>query len=689
MRRLAFFVLPLCLLLLLLLPVAAQAAPKPPFDQAIDHLFAQGYPQTIDQHLYAMPGTNPQLGFSWAGTWADNARASYLAAQMRAIGLKNVHFERVPVDVFDFKSASVKVGGKTMTASSFSGIRPTSCMGLTAQVVYAHDGTAQDFDALQTAGVSVAGKLVMVDFDPNMWWLNYPAAEATARGAIGLIMTWSPVSTYPWYSVATDALGSNDGEYDLSYAPMVYISQQDGDWLKGKLAANGTGPITTMKLIETVRLATQGGFGYNVFGDLPGTVHDGTFVLFGTHHDVHFHAADDDSSCVADNLAIAKAMLMSGYRPQHTVRFMITTGEEFGYTNSWYDWSIGAWWSITHTHPDWVGKIRVFLNSDYFTGKAPLGAATTPEMTTLLNKEAAANSALLPYGTDFKTPVNTWDDAWTFSSAGVPTIGFDEEPGNEANGTYHTNYMRPNLIDWPYVADISKFLFSLETACNGGLSPYDLKARADDLSSTVVPADLLSAGAGKVVVQRLQQAITDFTAAAGAYEGRAGSIPASHYSAVDRRLRHIEKLLNSSFSALTAWDYGCYPHQQVLNDVQCLEQAIAALQAKPADTTTALNSLSNVALTSYGLMLSHSVYLHDLTRRLPGYYRVDWGGQGHLIHYLDVTPQYNAIQAGTWGAGTVAHLQAMCHKDLCDLNSRINAMSATLECVTPQIKALK
>jgi len=80
-------------------------------------------------------------------------------------------------------------------------------------------------------------------------------------------------------------------------------------------------------------------------------VHDGTFVLFGTHHDVHFHAADDDSSCVADNLAIAKAMLMSGYRPQHTVRFMITTGEEFGYTNSWYDWSIGAWWSITHTHP--------------------------------------------------------------------------------------------------------------------------------------------------------------------------------------------------------------------------------------------------------------------------------------------------------------------------------------------------
>ena len=687
MRRFVFVVAPLCLLLLLLAAVA-QAAPKPTFDQAIDHLFAQGYPQAVDNHLFTMPGTNPQLGFSWAGTWADNARASYLAGQMRSIGLKNVHFERVPVDVFDFKSASVKVGGKTMTASSFSGIRPTSCMGLTAPVVYAHDGTAQDFDALQAAGVSVAGKLVMVDFNPNMWWLNYPAAEATSRGAIGLVMTWSQASTFPWYSVATDALGSNDGEYDLSYAPMVYISQKDGDWLKGQLDTRGAGRVATMKLIETVRLATQGGFGYNVFGDLPGKVHDGTFVLFGTHHDVHFHAADDDSSCVADNLAIAKAMVISGYRPAHTVRFMITTGEEFGYTNSWYDWSIGAWWSITHTHPDWAGKIRVFLNSDYFTGTAPLGAATTPEMTTLLNNEAAAHSALLPHGTDFKTPVNTWDDAWTFSSAGVPTIGFDEEPGNEANGTYHTDYMRPDLIDWPYVADISKFLFRVETACNGGLSPYDLEARANDFSSTVVPADLLSAGASTAAVHRLQHAIACFQAVTTAYQGRAPSIPAGHYATVDRRLRHIEKRINSSFTALTAWDFGCYPHQQVLNDVQSLEQAIAALQAKPADTATALDALSNVALTGYGLMLSHSVYLHDLTRRQPSYSRVDWGGQGHLIHYLDVTPQYNAIEAGTWGAGTVAQLQAMCHKDLCDLNSRLNAMSATLKAVTPQIKAL-
>ena len=469
MKRSIVIIFALCVLTLLLLPVTALA--KPSFDQAIDQLFTQGYPQGIDNTLFTMPGTNPQLGFSWAGTWADNARANYLADQMRAIGLKNVHLEPVPVDVFDFKSASVTVGGKTMIASSFAGVPPTSSMGLTARVVYAHDGTAQDFDALQAAGISVTGKLVLVDFNPTMWWLNYPAAEAASRGAIGVIMTWSQASTYPWYSVATDALGSNDGEYDLSYGPVVYISQLDGNTLKAQLNAQGVGPVATMKLIETVQLATQGGIGYNVFGDLPGKVDDGTFVLFGAHHDVHFHAATDDSACVADNLAIAKAMVMSGYQPEHTVRFMFTTGEEFGYTNSWYDWCIGAWYAITHTHPDWAGKIRAFLNCDYFTGDAPLNASTTPEMTTLLNSEAAANGNLLPYGSSFETPVFTWEDGWTFSAAGVPAMAFGAVPPNEANGTYHTNYMRPNLVDWPYVADISKFLFRVETACNGGLSP--------------------------------------------------------------------------------------------------------------------------------------------------------------------------------------------------------------------------
>ena len=55
-------------------------------------------------------------------------------------------------------------------------------------------------------------------------------------------------------------------------------------------------------------------------------------MLLAAHHDAYFHSGTDDTSCVANNLAIAKAMVQSNYRPNYTVRFMFDTGEEFGYT---------------------------------------------------------------------------------------------------------------------------------------------------------------------------------------------------------------------------------------------------------------------------------------------------------------------------------------------------------------------
>jgi hypothetical protein len=145
MKRLLFLLIPLCLLLLLL-PATAMASTS--FNHALDQLIAQGWPQRVDEHLAYMPGTNPQLGFYFGGTWSDDARARYIADQMRRIGLKNVHLEAVPVDTFDFESASVRVGAKNMIASTFAGVPPTPRSGLTAPVVWAHAGAAQDFDAL-------------------------------------------------------------------------------------------------------------------------------------------------------------------------------------------------------------------------------------------------------------------------------------------------------------------------------------------------------------------------------------------------------------------------------------------------------------------------------------------------------------------------------------------------------------
>ena len=603
---------------------------------------------------------------------------------MRAAGLKNVHLEPVPVDVFNFLWADVKVGSRTMIASTAAGIPPTPKAGLTGQVVYVHDGTAADY-----AGLDVKGKLVLVDLNLDSWWYNFIAGEATLRGAKGVIMTRGPNSG-DWYSIAPDALGSNDAEYDMSFVPLVYISQQDGDWLKGQLAK---GPVrATMKLAEKVRLATAGGRGYNVFADIPGRSRDGSFVLFDAHHDAHFHSATDDTAGVASNLAIAKAMMMSGYRPQHTVRFMFVTGEEFGYTNSWYDWCTGAWWQITHADPDWAGRIRGLLNDDQIEGYGPLTVSTTPELVSWLKNEAVAEAGLIPQGFNADTAINipdfSWQDAWTFTAAGVPGMAFSSAGKPGSAGNYHTNYMTAKWLDWPGMAQQMKFIERVAMGLDTGLAPYDLKARADELAGNVAAGDLLTAGAKPAAVTRLSNDVAAFQSAAAAYAARKGSIPMAHYGAVNWWLRRIEKTLDGNFTALSAFDTTIYPHQQVLSDVQSFNQAIAALQQSPADTSTALDALSNVGLTYYGLAFSHPVYVHDLTRRVPSYNRVTWGGQGHLVRFFDVTPQYGAIQGGTWTEETIDQLEAMRHIDVRDLNARLNAMSRALEQVTPRINAL-
>ena len=675
MKRPLLLVLALCLLLLLI-PSAAQAAPS--YDQAVDQLFAQGYPQAAESYLLSL-GTNPALGFRWAGTSAELAASAYLAKELKAAGLKNVRFEPVPIDVFEFKSASVQVGSRSMIASTFGGVRPTPSKGLTGEVVYVGSGTAAEY-----AGLDVEGKLVLVDSALDYFWLNLPGSEATFQGAKGVIMTKGPLST-DWYTYKPDALGSNDGEYDMSFVPMVYVSWQDGDWLKQQLLA---GRVTaTMKLDEKVKLADEGGVAFNVVGEIPGTVNDGTFVLFASHQDCHFRDSTDDTGAVVNELTIAKAMMTSGYKPKHTVVFMFTTAEEFGYTNAWYDWSSGAWHAITQAHPDWAGRIRMFLNMEGMAAGGRLSMGTSPDLAPWLETEASDAGGVVPRGYRVSTPASTWQDGWTFTAAGVPTAVFSS--GGTPAGTYHTQYHTFDMIVWPDMANIAKFLFHIQNRVDDGLLPYALKSRADEVAAAVIPGDLFAAGAGAAAVGRLQNAVNAFRNAANGYEARKAFIPANSVPSANATLLKVEKLINGNLTALSAWDWTIYPHEQVRDDLLYLNQAISALDQSQPKPAVALDALSNVALTSYGLLFSHDVYVHDLTRRDPDYYRVTWGAQGHLINYLDVVPQYRAIEAGTWDADTIAQLKAMRLLDVGDLNSRLVDMAEALDAAAVRVNSVR
>jgi Iap family predicted aminopeptidase len=652
------------------------------FDRAVDKLFAEGYPQGIVTYFCSL-GTNPDLGFRWAGTPAERAVGDRVAAEMRAMGLSNVRLEPVPVDVFEFEKASVAAGDRVMVASTIAGVPPTPEGGITAPVVYVKGGTAAEFDA---AG-DVAGKLVLVDAKMSSWWFTWPAFEAGHRKAAGVICTYTPEDS-KYFSVSDSALGSFDGQYDLDAPPWVYVSRRDGDWLKSRIEA---GPVTaTMVLKEKVTLERDGGVAYNVIGELPGERCDGQMVLMAAHQDAHFRAGVDDTAALANMLTVAKAMRASGHRPKTTVVFLATAGEEFGYTNAYYEWLVGAWWAVARAHKDWPGRVRAMINLESMAVKgSPLTLRSNPELKSWLERLAARCPDLLPNGAEVVTPGNSWNDQWPFTAAGVPSVKF-ETSSDEYDTLYHSNFETSALVDWPYLAKIAKFAFRAAGQLDDGFLPYSLETRAADLAAAVNKEELLAAGANAPIVSRLAAGVAAFGMAAADFDARAVAIPAGRTDAVNDGLLEVEKVLNSSFTALSPADDDAtvYPHQAVLRDAQGINAALAVLAAGQPDPAAALKALAGTYMTRFGISFSYPVYLKQLTRLEPDFPRLTIGGQGQLPEPLDVIPQYRKIEAGDY-AGAIMELETKRLTQLSQLDVRLARMAGILEWAIPRIDALR
>jgi Iap family predicted aminopeptidase len=681
-RRLLWLALLIVLCITLLAPAVAVARPwKPSYDQAVDQLFARGYPQAVENRLIAFGAAQNYLGLRSAGDPADNAGAAYIASQLRAMGLRNVRLEPVPIDAWVFHSASVAVGARTMRCSALNAGGATPKAGITAPVVYVHGGSAADFDA---AG-NVRGKIVLLDQMFSSWWQMWPWAEATGRGAAGIIYTFNPDD--PVYWGEPDALGVFSNEADSRFIPLVNMARQDGEWLRAKLVAGE--PVTaTMKCDVSMKSWERGGVGYNVVGEIPGTDDSRQMVLMTAHHDTAGPGALDDTGPCVNLLTMANAMQMSGYRPQRTVEFLFTTGEEYGWDNSYYDWLVGAWWAAGHAHRDWAGRVAGQINLEIMAqSDATFQMRTSPELVAWADAAGADNAALLPNSYEVATPVSSWNDQWPFTAAGVPAITVEASTPYYESHWYHTQYDNVSAMDWGYLAKINKVVFRMQRQLNTGLLPYDLKGRADDLAATVDADELIAAGADPTLAARLSDDVAAFVAASQAFETRKGSIRASTYSRVNKTLLGVEKAIDGNFTALDAWDLTIYPHQQVLWNIEYIDAAIAALDQEPADTAAALDAVTSVDRNWIAVNFGRFAVDYNLGLFDPSSARLCFGELAHLSPVIDLTQQYHQIEAGQV-TGPLATLKAARSSQVPELNERLTKMTQVLETVTPDIKRL-
>jgi hypothetical protein len=665
---------------LLVLVLVPQVAGAITYDKAVDKLVKDGYPQKI--HAKLVSQVTSDIGFCFGGSSADLERGQYLVRQLKALGI-NAKLEAVPLDATEFKGASVTVGPTTYVASTFGGVGATPPGGLTGELVYVGGATAAEVAA---AG-DLSGKLVIVDALLGSYWMNWQWTEAALAGAKGIIYTGIPEDDS--YYAEPDSLGSFDAEYRHSLAPVVYISQNDGRDLKEKLDATPGLEATMVNDVE-ITLKEDGGKGYNVAATIPGTGKGSGRIVVAAHKDSYFHAALDDLGGVVCAMTMAKAIKMSGYKPARSITFLFTTGEEYGAVNAYYDWLIGAWHAITKRHKDWAGTTSLMLNLETMamTG-AMMETRATPEVKGVIDKAAAARPALVPNGYNVKK-VNCWNDQWTFTAAGVPSIYVRARTPEYGSKWYHTNYDTLDLMDYEYMGSINKLVWGIVKKFDKGLLPYDLSARAADVADNVDADALKEAGAAAAKVDRLEAAVARFASRAAAYHKRAAKIPAGRRAAANRKLMAVEKTLNKGFTALDAWDDTVYPHAQVQWDLEQLNAALAGLAAGPVDADGAIESLTAVGITDpYGLDFGHENYQMQLEMHRPGWSGgLFWGAQGQLSPYLDVLPAIWKIQNGVY-AGAAASLMVMRDAQVMELDKRLDRMSATLDKANAALPSVK
>ena len=429
-------------------PAAAPADPEAAYESFLNAV-SPDYAYDIAFELTTNPDFfNSELGGRTAGSDAEHAAADYLVQTMEEIGLSDVEKVAADCDRWQFNGASFTVDGVSYPVYSYA-TASTPAEGITAEVVYVGKGTMWDYE-----GLDVTGKIVLIDIDQrNDWWITYPMLEAQHQGAAAILAA----NVGGFSQIADDALNCQD-ICGPTAIPTLSIGLSDSREIQEKLAA---GPVTATLVVDN-EVNVGEGTTYNIMGRIPGKSPDHQ-ILVGGHYDVHFKGFQDDNCAVGLVLAMAKAMIDSGYQPENDLVFCLHGAEEWGSSYTQYDWTVGAWEMINRVHPDWVGKTLAFLNFELpaYEFDTYTSSYSAPEMYAMLDyfvneypyspePEGCFEDGVLTEG--YQT--YTYSDDFSYYAAGVPSTvnGFLLQKDMETvfpfyEEIYHSQYDTPETYN--------------------------------------------------------------------------------------------------------------------------------------------------------------------------------------------------------------------------------------------------
>lgn len=613
------------------------------FEAALDAI-DRDYVYNLCCDLSMIGNDDCELGFRNAGSTGELKCRERLVEEMEAIGL-DVQVDTYPVHAWEFRSASMTVGDTQYTLSSFAGT-PGTDSTLTAELIDCGDGTAANYE-----GKDVAGKIVVTHFDNYNYWFMAPAYEAELAGAKAIIVETVGEN----YNVGTDTLYCFDVA-SRDTIPVLCITKDDAEKLATQME---TGELTAELTVDAT-LDKQGESG-NVLGMIPAVTETDQNITAGAHFDGYFHAFMDDVWGVAVWLGIAKALVDSGYKPNHNIIFIAFGSEEYGTTNNHYDWCTGVWNQINTCKPEWVGKNICHLEMDSVRPDADTYIVNaTPELHTWFKERLEGiepPSDQYVNGVELRSQNGPWGQDYDMEIAGVP--GFCAgKTGNSVWKTtcYHTNASSPEN-DWNetvFTWISNHYLRMLMEFDSCTISPLDFTTIAEQVKETFDPSMVTDEEVADAYVAALDK-VAELSTAHYALVGQANDLVRAKRGEgedvtdlVDRlaasgaELLDAYKIIQKDKLKLDIWDVVAYKHDIIQLNINSLNDAIASLD--DGDAEAALESLFNVDTTYLASVFSKNVYEYTgITALDPKRDDLYWG-TGKTMEQVNTFDVYHSIE---------------------------------------------
>jgi carboxypeptidase Q len=230
-----------------------------------------------------------------------------------------------------------------------------------------------------------------------------------------------------------------DHGYDPARTVPTILVRNDDYGRMEPLLADGEDVKVEMNIVN--RIFPEGKTSYNVVGEIPGTDKADEIVMLGGHLD-SWHSgtgATDNAAGSSIMLEAARLIQSLGLKPRRTIRVALWSGEEEGLLGS-LAYVAQHFGTAENPKPEWY-KLDAYFNIDSGTGR-PRGAGIfgPPAAADVLRPVIAHFTDWGVFGASVTNSRATGGtDSTSFNNAGLPGVGFSQDPIEYNTLTHHSS----------------------------------------------------------------------------------------------------------------------------------------------------------------------------------------------------------------------------------------------------------